>query len=243
MPLYRERAALPALVEALRRLQERFAAGGSHMRPILVDDGSDDGSADLAAELMVSSGLSDAQILRHDQNRGLAAALRTGFAAGQGEVVCWLDADLSYPADLLVDLVALVQDGADVATVSPWHPSGQVTGVSRPRVLLSKGLSRACRLAARTRSVHTWSAMVRAWRRPWLARCLPERQGHCGVTESLLRAHALGARIAELPATLAGRAAGRTSMRVLPVIARQLGLLGAAATGRLGRASQAVDHG
>ena len=243
VPIYRERDALPALFEAIDGLDDAPWRVGRTVEYFLVDDGSDDDSAGLAEALVAKRALSCVHVLRHSKNLGLSAALRTGFSAGRGEVVCWLDADLSYPASVLGGLVELVASGADVATVSPWHPRGEVVGVPRRRVLLSRGLSRACRLATRNGEIHTWSAMVRAWRRPWLARCLPEREGHLGVTESLLRAHALGARIDELPATLHARVAGRSSLRVLPGIAGQIAVLGAAATGRLARASRLAAHG
>lgn len=254
IPLYRERAALPALVAALASLDADAALPSSMY--LFVDDGSGDGTAELAEALLADSQLeSKARVLRHERNRGLAAGLRTAFHAGRGDVSLWFDADLSYHTDVLPRLVALVVGGADVATVSPWHPKGRVEGVPRTRVALSRGLSRACRLlAAKNRggqeaaardgakpTIHTWSAMVRAWRRTTLARCLPEREGHLGVTESLLRARALGARIEELPATLRGRVEGRSGLKVLPCIAGQLGLLGAAATGRLARDSRAFD--
>lgn len=231
IPMYREREALPALVRALEATCESLPTSTC----LFVDDGSDDGTADLARELCASSKLRDARVLRHESNLGLSAALRTGFHAGRGDVVFWLDADLSYSTDVLPELLRRVDRGADVATVSPWHPSGHVEGVSKTRVLLSRGLSRACGFAVRRRSnkVHTWSAMVRAWRRDALARCLPERDGHLGVTESLLRACALGMRIEEVPATLRARVAGRSGLRILPGIVGQLGVLGAAVTGRL----------
>ena len=230
IPLYRELESLPALVAALEATSAELPAG----KFLLVDDGSDDGTAQLAESLLRKSCLAaTARVLRHSKNLGLSAALRTGFQASQAEIVCWLDADLSYPTSVLPDLLQLLAAGADVATVSPWHPGGHVEGVALPRVWLSKGLSRACRVIGGGQRVYTWSAMVRAWKRETLARCLPEREGHLGVTESLLRARAIGARIAELPTTLHGRVAGRSALRILPGIAGQVGLLGAAATGRL----------
>ncbi len=82
--------------------------------------------------------------------------------------------------------------------------------------------------------IHTYSSMVRAWRRETLARCLPSRAGHLGVTESLLRAQNIGARVVEVPARLAWRGQRKSGLRLAPAILGQLGLMKDAAMGRLG---------
>lgn len=229
VPLYRERASLPALVAALGRVADRLPGA----RVLLVDDGSADGTAEQAVAVLRQNPLPcPARVLRHRRNLGLAAALRTGFAAGRADVQCWFDADLSYDAGILPRLVQEIAQGADLALASPYHPRGTTESVPPVRLLLSRGLSRACRLLLQPKP-YTWSSMVRAWRRDLLARCLPSREGHLGVTESLMRAQAKGARVREVPATLRGRAAGKSGMRVAASFLGQLGLLQDALLGRL----------
>ena len=227
VPMFREEASLPALFVALGELRSRF-----DFCVLLVDDGSGDATGDLAERLLAESGL-EGRVLRHEKNLGLTAALRTGFLAGRAPIQCWVDADLSYELDVLIALVAELRAGADVATVSPYHPRGSTQGVPRTRLWLSQGLSKLHRAVAGSAKVYTVSAMVRAWRRECLARCLPTRPGHLGVTESLLRAQSMHARIAEVPATLKGRAAGSSSMRVMRVALGQLALLRDAVAGRV----------
>jgi glycosyltransferase involved in cell wall biosynthesis len=78
----------------------------------------DDASADETAELVKTRGDTDPRIhlLRHTQNSGKTAALRTGFAAVTGDVVVIQDADLEYdPADI-PDLIApILNDRGDVS--------------------------------------------------------------------------------------------------------------------------------
>ncbi|MFQ5505206.1 MAG: glycosyltransferase family 2 protein [Planctomycetota bacterium] len=227
VPLYREGEGVSRLLDSLYQVLPALP----RPRLYLVDDGSDDTTVELA-----EAGIRDMSIpsvlLRHRRNLGLTEALATGFRAGQGDIVCWLDSDLSYAAETLVALVRAVMDGADLALASPYHPGGRVEGVRAQRLWLSRGLSRAYRLLRRS-DVHTYSSMVRAWRRPLLARCLPERAGHLGVTESLLRAQARGARIVEVPALLRGRQTGRSGLRVLPALFRHLHLLRDSVCGRI----------
>ena len=227
VPMFCEEASLPGLFAALGDLRERL-----DFELILVDDGSRDSSAQLAERLLADSGLRG-RVLRHRKNLGLTAALRTGFAAGRAPIQCWVDADQSYELGVLAQLVDAVRAGADVATASPYHPEGATRGVPRSRLLLSQGLSRLHRAVAGPDAVYTVSAMVRAWRRDCLARCLPTRPGHLGVTESLLRAQSMRARIAEVPATLKGRETGSSSMRVARVAFGQLALLKDAIAGRV----------
>lgn len=107
LPCFNERAAVRPLVEGLIRRWEvlRAAASVDDLEIIVVDDGSNDGSAE---ELAGFSGW--ARILRHPQRRGYGAALKSGFAAATGEFVAFLDLDMTYePLDLgpmLADLRA-----------------------------------------------------------------------------------------------------------------------------------------
>jgi hypothetical protein len=74
---------------------------------VVVDDGSTDGSGDLA----VAAG---AKVVAHDRNRGLGAAVRTGFAEARrldAAAVAFLDADGEYDPAALEGLVAPVLDG------------------------------------------------------------------------------------------------------------------------------------
>ena len=184
VPLFEEREALPKLVASLAAVIDELPRASV----VFVDDGSSDGSAELAEQLLrerseLGAARRRSRVLRHARNQGLAAALRTAFQVCDADAVCWLDADLSYPVELLPRLIACLDRGADVATVSPWHPAGSADVVP------------------------------------------------------------LGARIAEVPATLRGRVDGRSSLRIVPGIAGQLRLLGAAARGQLAVDSRGRQDG
>jgi glycosyltransferase involved in cell wall biosynthesis len=141
IPVFNERHTLGQVLVAVSR-----ALPGVRKNVIVVDDCSTDGtrewlkanfpigarigseiSIDDAGWLDVSASFTDAQIsiepLYHERNRGKGAALRTGFAAVQGDVVVIQDADLEYdPQDwaAMFDLVA-IRKVADVVYGSRFH--------------------------------------------------------------------------------------------------------------------------
>lgn len=228
LPMFNEAANVVALVRALAGW---LSEEGARRRVdfVFVDDGSTDATR---AELDRHLGDLPAQVVAHAKNQGLTAALRTGSEAAPGQLIGWLDSDLTYAPALLSALAQACDDGADVAASSCYHPQGGVDGVAGWRLLVSKSASLAHRLASGAR-LHTFTSMVRVYRREVLMACWPQRGGFVGVTEVLLRALTRGARVVEVPAVLRRRRAGTSKMRLLRVTRGHLGLLAANALGRL----------
>jgi cellulose synthase/poly-beta-1,6-N-acetylglucosamine synthase-like glycosyltransferase len=84
----------------------------------------DDGSTDMTAHL---AGATSARLIRHDRNRGKAAALNSGVAAARGEVIVTCDADGYLDRQALRHLVAPLADpsvGAVAGQVRLFHPRG-----------------------------------------------------------------------------------------------------------------------
>ena len=103
---------------------------------ILVDDGSTDRSAAVMAELAARYPFVRPQ--RHSNNRGIAAAWKTGIAAARGHLVCFIDADLQYqPEDILRLHREYSFSGVDI--VQGWRsPVGRERG---PRYYYSRALN------------------------------------------------------------------------------------------------------
>jgi glycosyltransferase involved in cell wall biosynthesis len=105
IPVYNELATLEEIVT-------RVAASPVEKEIILVDDCSTDGTRDILRTL---ERVRNVRVLYHETNQGKGAALRTGFAAAQGDLVIIQDADLEYDPGEYPKLTRPILDGqADV---------------------------------------------------------------------------------------------------------------------------------
>jgi len=229
IPLYQEASGVRELAKALAELK-RIAGRDRSLELILVDDGSSDGTGDLMRAHFAD--MKGVVLLSHASNRGLCEALLTGSDAASSPYLAWLDSDLSYDPQLCLKLALELDRGAELAVASCYHPSGRVEGVPKWRLGLSALASRLYRMLSGN-SLHTYTCMVRAFRRELLPACRPRRGGFIGVTEMLLRALRQHHRCVEIPATLHRRHRGQSKMRVLGVGLGHLGLMLAWLTRRL----------
>lgn len=98
IPCYNEQSGVRATVQAILA-----NADGRMQEVIVVDDGSDDGTAAELAGVADPGGL--LRILRHPHNRGYGASLKTGIRNATGDVVVITDADGTYPNERIPELV------------------------------------------------------------------------------------------------------------------------------------------
>ncbi len=106
IPAFNEEGRLPATLE---RVGGYLAGRPWESEVIVVDDGSADGTADLAD---AAPGVT---CLRNDGNRGKGYSVRRGMLAATGDVALMSDADLSTPIEDLDKLLARIDAGADIA--------------------------------------------------------------------------------------------------------------------------------
>lgn len=124
------------IVDVLERVRDALPQG--HV--LVVDDGSPDGTADLAEK--TAARLGNIDVLRRSSKSGLGPSYRAGFAWGieRGhDVLIEMDADLSHDPTVLPKLVeAVAPGGADLAIGSRYVPGGSVPGWPTHRRLLSQ---------------------------------------------------------------------------------------------------------
>lgn len=89
---------------------------------MVVDDGSPDGTADIAAGLNKKD--HPVRVVRRSGKLGLASAVVAGFGAAKGDVLLVMDADLSHPPAVAPQLVDAIANGADLAVGSRYVKGG-----------------------------------------------------------------------------------------------------------------------
>lgn len=118
IPARNEAGNIPTLLAKVGNAFAAPALAGRACELVLIDDGSTDGTGDLAASL--AGQYPFLRLVRHRRNRGLTAALRTGFRTVRGEAILFLPADLeSDPEEDIPKLLGKLEEGYDV--VAGWR--------------------------------------------------------------------------------------------------------------------------
>lgn len=198
IPAHNEAGNIPALLDKVAAAFADPAMAGRTCELVLVDDGSTDGTGDLAASL--AGQYPFLRLVRHRRNRGLTAALRTGFRTVRGEVIVFLPADLeSDPEEDIPKLLAKLEEGYDV--VAGWR-QGRDDGK-----VFASGIYN--RVSERLFDVHVHDMnWIKAFRREVIASLPPLRSDwHRFLLQ--IAAHQ-GFRIGETPTTWYRRRAGRS---------------------------------
>ncbi len=183
---------------------------------LVVDDGSTDATPSLLRS--ATDRHPRLRVVTHPENRGLGAALATGFAAARGDLVATIDADLSHPLDLLPELVAACETG-DAAFASRYIRGGGMVGVPLLRAAISRLANLILRVAFLS-PIHDLTTGYRVYRREVVGGLDLTGSGFETQLEITVRLIAAGRRIAEVPLVLANRAAGSSKMRYLALIGR-----------------------
>ena len=193
-------------------IAETLGKAGISYELVFVNDGSTDDTAERIAEL----GRTDAtvRLTGYPANAGRGKALRTGLAAARGQFVATIDADLSYHPSAILDLMkALEQNpGADFAVGSPYARGGSTEGVPAFRLLVSK-LGNIVLKRFMPGDFHTFTGILRCYRRPMVDRLVLDSDGKEIHLEILTKALVLGFKGIEVPAVLTGRKRGRSKFR------------------------------
>lgn len=110
IPSYNEETRLPATLE---KIAAYLKASGRASEVIVVDDGSRDHTADVAASFR--GRIPALRVVTNGTNRGKGFSVRHGMLEAAGESVLFTDADLSSPIEEADKLLAALESGYDVA--------------------------------------------------------------------------------------------------------------------------------
>lgn len=125
IPVYNEENGVSGVMERLAALDI-----GAPKEILAVNDGSSDGTAAKLAE--AEAKFPELHVVTHERNQGYGAALKTGFAAAQHEIVVITDADGTYPEDRIRDLLDCIDDGAEMVVGARVGEDVNIPLIRRP---------------------------------------------------------------------------------------------------------------
>jgi dolichol-phosphate mannosyltransferase len=208
LPTYNEAETIEPVVRATR---DNLPAS---RRVLVVDDGSPDGTGDVAARLAAE--LDDVSVLHRAGKGGLGPAYIAGLGAaleGGAGLVIQMDADFSHDPAELPRLIAAT-DEADLVVGSRYTEGGRVTDWGYGRVAISRWGSRYARMMLGIR-VHDMTSGFKCWRRAALEAidvASIRSHGYAFQIEMTYRAREAGMRIVEVPITFRDRRVGESKM-------------------------------
>lgn len=207
VPTFNERDNLPLLVEALLYYEE--------LSVLVVDDGSPDGTGEVADRLAAESG-GRVHVLHRRGAPGLGLSYVDGMRAAltMGAThVCQMDADLSHDPNDVPRLLEATR-GADLVIGSRYVEGGALRDWPWHRIALSRFANVYVRTITRL-PIHDCTSGFRAWRADLLRRVPLDRilsDGYAFQVELVWEAHTRGSRIAEVPITFVERRLGESKL-------------------------------
>lgn len=135
LPTFNESGNISEIVRILSDLLDPAWAGRYEL--IVVDDNSPDRTWKIALDL--TEQYPQLKVLHRETEKGLSTAVIRGWQAAQGEILGVIDADLQHPPEILLQLLAEMEQGADLAIASRHVEGGGVSEWSMIRRFLSRG--------------------------------------------------------------------------------------------------------
>lgn len=207
IPTYNERETLPHLIRQLMEFPS--------VRVLVVDDGSPDGTGQIAENLS-STFPGRIEVMHRPRPAGLGSAYIAGMQRALGyqtDLIAQMDADLSHDVRYLPDLIA-ASANADLVIGSRYVSGGGVSNWSLDRRLLSRCANLYVRGITGLR-VRDATAGYRCWRRDALKQ-LPlarlKSRGYSFQVEMVWETVRRGLRVAEVPIVFVERTQGRSKM-------------------------------
>ncbi len=229
IPVLNEAGNIPRLVGALQalsgELQDRF-----NVHVILIDDGSQDHTSELATESAKKAGV-QLTILRHEVNQGPGKAFATGFChlanlLEDRDLVLTMEGDNTSRLELVKQMLTRLGEGFDVIFASPYMYGGKIINTSVYRIFLSSVANLFIKELLGIHGILTVSSFFRLFRASTLKKLqavygpeIVERRGFECMVEMTMKMINLQMTISEVPMVLDTHArVGKSRMKILRTI-------------------------
>ena len=199
LPAHNEEAAIGGLLGSIKN------KGMNFLEVIVVNDGSQDSTADIAS-------LGGAKVINFEFNQGKAIALKKGIAAAKGKYILVMDADGQDPVDEIPKLLYELDQGYDFVNGSRFLGTLEKGAISRINYFGNKFISALIRGLYQTEITDS-QAGFRAFRRQIFDLIEINSKEYEVETEMLLQAIRHDLRIKEVPVVRKARMGGRSGFK------------------------------
>lgn len=198
LPAYNEENALPSLLSSIPH-----KLADLNYEVVVVDDGSSDRTAAVAGQYPVT-------LLRHEKNKGLGSAMKTGFdhitrSAGENDLIVAMDADDTHDSSLILEMMKKIPE-FDIVIASRYCPGGRQTGVGFVRAALSRLMSKTLKIVFPVNGAQDYSSGYRAYRAGIVKNGIKtfgndfiQSSGFACMPEILVKLASLGSKVTEVP--------------------------------------------
>merc|ERR1712137_1117896 len=211
LPTYNERRNLPIITWLLAKT---FEENKLDWELIIVDDGSPDGTQEIAAQLQKVYTPQRIQIRVRAGKLGLGTAYVHGLQYATGNFVIIMDADFSHHPKFIAPMIALQKTkNYDIVTGTRYAGDGGVFGWDLKRKFVSRGANLFADTVLRP-GVSDLTGSFRLYKRSVLEKVISstESKGCSFQMEMMVRAKAMGCTVAEVPITFVDRLYGESKL-------------------------------
>jgi dolichol-phosphate mannosyltransferase len=211
LPTYNEKDNLPVIVYLINKYLEPSKIV---YEIIIIDDGSPDGTLDVAKQLQAIYGNDKILLRPRAKKLGLGTAYIHGMKHATGDFIIIMDADLSHHPKFILDFIKKqVEQDFDVVTGSRYIENGGVFGWDFKRKLISRGANFVSQILLRP-NVSDLTGSFRLYKKSVLENLIQScvSKGYVFQMEMVVRARQLNYTIGEVPITFVDRVYGESKL-------------------------------
>lgn len=227
VPTYNEHENLPIIFWLIHKT---FVDEGiQDFEVVVVDDGSPDGTLQVAQALQEEYGTKHVSIVSRSGKLGLGTAYIAGLKVATGQRVVIMDADFSHHPKFIPQMIKVMDEtDVDIVSGTRYKAGGGVAGWDLKRKLTSKGANILAEiLLAPGKDASDLTGSFRLYKRKAVERILPRVTctGYAFQMEIIVLAKKEGFRIAEVPITFVDRIYGDSKLGAREIVLYAKGLL------------------
>jgi dolichol-phosphate mannosyltransferase len=209
IPLFNEEDGVKQLHLALNKLiHELF--NKCVVEIVLIDDGSKDKTLQLLNKYFSQAPF---KIIEHKQNKNLGGFLKTAINDCNHDYIAFLDSDCTYNPLIIDSMFEKSLEGYDIVNASPYHPDGQVVGLGKIRLFLSRSVNKVYRIISR-KNFYTTSSICKIYKTEVIKNITITRKNFVAVTELFTKAVLSANSIIDYPCSLSARIYGVSKLNI-----------------------------